>query len=44
MNQEIFLNSIQRNNILINLQSVNDIKNILQVTMDEAYFTLIVMD
>ena len=38
------LPEIETNNILINLQSINDIKNILQVTMDEAYFTLIVMD
>ena len=38
------LPEIETNNILINLQSVNDIKHILQVTMDEAYFTLIVMD
>ena len=38
------LPEIETNNILINLQSVNDIKHILQETMDEAYFTLIVMD
>ena len=38
------LPEIETNNILINLQSVDDIKHILQVTMDEAYFTLIVMD
>ena len=38
------LPEIETNNILINLNSVNDIKHILQVTMDEAYYTLIVMD
>jgi DNA polymerase alpha subunit A len=38
------LNEIESTNILINLNSVNDIKHILQVTMDEAYYTLIVMD
>ena len=38
------LSEIEPTNILINLSSVNDIKHILQVTMDEAYLTLIVMD
>ena len=38
------LPEIEPTNILINLSSVNDIKHILQVTMDEAYYTLIVMD
>ena len=38
------LPEIEPTNILINLNSVNDIKHILQVTMDEAYYTLIVMD
>ena len=31
---------IEPTNIFIKLNSVNDIKNILQVTMDEAYYTL----
>ena len=31
-------------NILINLNSINNIKLIIQVTMEEAYYTLIVMD
>jgi len=35
---------IEPTNIFIKLNSVNDIKNILQVTMDEAYYTLIIMD
>ena len=38
------LPKIEPTNILINLTSVNDIKHILQVTMDEAYYTLIFMD
>ena len=38
------LPEIEPINILSNLSSVNDIKHILQVTMDEAYYTLIVMD
>ena len=38
------LPEIETNNILMNLQNVDDIKHILQVTMDEAYYTLIVMD
>ena len=38
------LPEIETTNILINLNSVNDIKHILQITMDEAYYTLIVMD
>ena len=38
------LPEIETNNILINLNSINDIKHILQVTMDEAYYTLMVMD
>ena len=38
------LPEIEINNILMNLTSINDIKHILQITMDEAYYTLIVMD
>ena len=38
------LPEIETTNILINLNSINDIKHIIQVTMDEAYYTLIVMD
>ena len=38
------LPEIESTNILFNLNSVNDIKHILQVTMDEAYYTLVVMD
>ena len=38
------LPEIETNNILINISNVDDIKHILQVTMDEAYYTLIVMD
>ena len=38
------LPEIETNNILMNLSSVDDIKHILQITMDEAYYTLIVMD
>ena len=38
------LPEVEPTNILINLNSVNDIKHILQVTMEEAYYTLIVMD
>ena len=38
------LPEIEPTNILINLSSVNDIKHILQITMDEAYYTLIIMD
>jgi len=38
------LPEIEPTNILINLASVEDIKRILEITMDEAYYTLIVMD
>ena len=38
------LPEIETTNILANLNSINDVKHILQVTMDEAYYTLIVMD
>ena len=38
------LPEIEPTNILINLSGLNDIKQILQVTMNEAYYTLIVMD
>ena len=38
------LPEIEPTNILSNLNSVNDVKQILQVTMDEAYYTLIEMD
>ena len=38
------LPEIEPTNILINLNSVDDIKHILQITMDEAYYTLMVMD
>ena len=35
---------IETTNVLINITSVNDVKHIVQVTMDEAYYTLIVMN
>ena len=38
------LPEIETTNTLINLNNVNDIAHILQITMDEAYYTLIVMD
>ena len=38
------LPEIEATNILVNLNSVDDIKHILEVTMDEAYYTLMVMD
>ena len=38
------LPEIEATNILINLNNVNEIKTILQITMDEAYYTLMVMD
>ena len=38
------LPEIEATNVLINLNNVNEIKTILQVTMDETYYTLMVMD
>ena len=38
------LPEIETTNILLNINSINDVNHILQVTMDEAYYTLIVMD
>ena len=38
------LPEIEATNVLANLSSVDDIKQILQITMDEAYYTLMVMD